>query len=195
MSDFYERNECKIWITQDMDPESPRDWDNLGVMICSHRNYNLGDEQFSSSDYEGWEDLKKYLYKERDAAIVLPLGLYDHSGITMYVGENHDRWDGGQVGFIYMTNEVFKENYDYADQEEATKQATEYLKGEVKTYAQYLEGDVWGFNITNKYGEDVDSCWGFYGTESAEEEANSVADSYKQPRDAARAKNAFALHR
>lgn len=30
--------------------DSPRQWDNLGVMHCAHRNYNLGDEQTDPAD-------------------------------------------------------------------------------------------------------------------------------------------------
>ena len=37
--------EYRIRIMPDYDPSSPREWDNLGIMICSHRRYNLGDEQ------------------------------------------------------------------------------------------------------------------------------------------------------
>src|SRR5688572_5467595 len=108
MSDIaeqYERNGLDVQIMYDTEPFDPREDDNVGTMICSHRNYKLGDEQFDADDYDGWDDLKKYLIKERKAVIVLPLGLYDHSGITMYVGDSHDRWDGGQVGFIYCTQE------------------------------------------------------------------------------------------
>lgn len=32
-----------IKIYHDEDAESPRDWDNLGEMVCFHRRYNLGD--------------------------------------------------------------------------------------------------------------------------------------------------------
>lgn len=38
---------------------------------------------------------------------MLPLFLYDHSGITMSTGPFHCPWDSGQVGFIYMTYEKF----------------------------------------------------------------------------------------
>ncbi len=33
-------------IYHDEMPEFPREWENLGIMICGHRNYNLGDEQY-----------------------------------------------------------------------------------------------------------------------------------------------------
>ncbi len=34
-----------IVISPDLNPESPREWDNLGTMYCWHHNYTLGDEQ------------------------------------------------------------------------------------------------------------------------------------------------------
>ena len=46
------------------------------------------------------------------------------------------------------------------------------LRQEVETYSQYLSGDVYGYEI-HKHGEVVDSCWGFYGYDTAEEEAKA----------------------
>jgi hypothetical protein len=77
-------------IDWDTDAESPREWDNLGTMICSHRSYTLGDEQADTDTYGSWEDIEKMLRK-KGAVIVLPLGLYDHSGITMTAG-TVDKW-------------------------------------------------------------------------------------------------------
>ena len=191
----YERNGLNIRIFYDESPENPRDWDNVGTMVCSHRNYNLGDEQLEASEYENWEDVRKnLLIKERKAVIILPLFLYDHSGITMYTTgdtryRQHEAWDSGQVGFIYCTQEDIDREWN-GDKEAAKK----YLEGEIKTYDQYLTGDVYGFSIKNKHGEDVDSCWGFYGIEYAKEEANSVADNYQHPHQAAYAKSARQLH-
>ena len=34
-----------IEIHQEEYPESPRQWDNLGVMTCFHKNYELGDSE------------------------------------------------------------------------------------------------------------------------------------------------------
>lgn len=186
----YTRNGLEVKIHYDTDPESPREWDNVGTMVCAHRNYNLGDEQLDTSEYEGWDEVEKMLREDRKAVIVLPLGLYDHSGITMYIGNTHDRWDGGQVGFIYCTQEDVDREWD-GDLEKAEN----YLRGEVKTYDEYLRGDVYGFTITNpKNGEDIDSCWGFYGLEYVKEEANAVADNFEHPHDAAYAKNATIVH-
>lgn len=190
----YERNGLTVEIFSDDNPDSPREWDNLGTMVCSHRNYKLGDEEISWGDLDGWNDYKQYLIKERGAVIVLPLGLYDHSGITMYVGENHDRWDGGQVGFIYVTKEDM-EKEQAVDPTYDLERAEACIRSEVETYDQYLTGDVYGYTITNpKNGEDVDSLWGLYGLDYAKEEANSVADRYVHPHEAAYAKKASELH-
>ena len=191
----YTRNRLEVKIYYDMDPESPREWDNVGTMLCAHRNYNLGDEQLDTSLYESWQEVEKMLKDERKAVIVLPLFLYDHSGITMYTTgdtryRQHEAWDSGQVGFIYCTQEDIDREWD-GDSDKAK----EYLIGEVKTYDQYLTGDVYGFTITNpKNNEEIDSCWGFYGAEYAKEEANAVADNFVHPHDAAYAKNATIVH-
>jgi len=99
---------------QDEHPESPRKWDNLGTMACFHRRYTLGDEDipFSSDDFNGWDEMEAYIYKELKALIVLPLYLYDHSGITINTTGFSCRWDSGQVGFIYITKDKIMKEYN-----------------------------------------------------------------------------------
>jgi len=38
------RNGHTIKIYIDQDAENPRDWDNLGTLICGHSRYQLGDQ-------------------------------------------------------------------------------------------------------------------------------------------------------
>lgn len=170
-SESFDYKGYSITITNDGDAESPRDWDNVGKMYCSHREYDLGDEQFDASDFDGWAEVKTYLKKERKASIILPLGLYDHSGITMYVGDNHDRWDGGQVGFIYCTAADIKREWD-GDR----KKAEEYLRAEVKTYDQYLRGEIYSYSVTDEEGRDIDDLGGCYGYDYTVDEAKAVVD-------------------
>lgn len=185
----YKRNGLTVTIRQDEDPINPVEDDfNFGTMICNHNRYKLGNEQFSINDYENWDDLAKHLRKERGAAIVLPLGLYEHSGITMYVGSSHDSWDGGQVGFIYATREQVANEFN--DDMEAAEKC---LRGEVENYDQYLTGDVYGYIVTYPDGTE-DSCWNFFGLETAKEAANEIADSFVHPHSAAYAKKASGLH-
>lgn len=44
----------RMKIDYDQYAESPREWDNLGTMLCKHRRYNLGDE---GAEGIGWYDL------------------------------------------------------------------------------------------------------------------------------------------
>jgi hypothetical protein len=176
-----------INIVADNDTESPREWDNLGTMVCFHRNYNLGDKtSYSESDFDSWGELKAQLVKD-GARIILPLGLYDHSGITMYIGNNHDRWDGGQVGFIYVTAENIRKEYSVKKiTKKILAQAEELLRGEVKTYDKYLTGDVVGFQVEDTDENMIDSCYGYYDKDDAIAEAKSIIDGEVADRQAKR---------
>ena len=44
-------------ITQDEYAESPRDWDNLGTMVCFHRRYNLGDWEITKDEFNNIVDV------------------------------------------------------------------------------------------------------------------------------------------
>jgi hypothetical protein len=165
-----ENNKVVLRIEQDMDAESPREWDNLGTMICNHRRYDLGDESFRADDYNGWDDLISSIEREKGSLVYLPLYLYDHSGITMNTTGFHCPWDSGQVGWIYVTKEQVRKEWGV---KRVSKQLKEHvirvLKAEVETYDQYISGEVYGFVLEEKETNDViDSCWGFYGSNPKE---------------------------
>ena len=286
-----EDKKLKIEIYQDDMNESPREWDNLGKMICWHRDYNLGDKHdykeprdfyeamatkyatplleddgkyrdASQIAYYPWEELEdsELLAIIQSNVVLLPLYLYDHSGITMSTKPFSCRWDSGHVGWIYCTKErlisetgyteaelfsmdkkripvvgervkiatrkdwgqtvliddshsIVPENMIHIDfdhekaldfrkdeniiyttieriTEVLSSRAVEILKDEVKTYDQYLTGDIYGYqcfkaveNIAEYDDEDdiiytkLDSCWGFYGLEKD----NGMADNMDEP--------------
>jgi hypothetical protein len=43
MSETFKHAGMTVLIEQDDDPVNPREWDNMGIMVYWHRNYNLGD--------------------------------------------------------------------------------------------------------------------------------------------------------
>jgi hypothetical protein len=99
-------------IEQDELRDSPRTWDNLGNMVCFHKRYNLGDSHdYDIDSHESWDELEKALNREHDIAVILPLYLYDHSGITMNTVGFSCGWDSGQVGFIYVTKEKLRKEF------------------------------------------------------------------------------------
>jgi hypothetical protein len=50
------------------------------------------------------------------------------------------------------------------------------LRGEVETYDMYLTGQVYGFIVKDDEGEDLDSCWGYFGDEYCKQDAESVVE-------------------
>lgn len=163
-------------IEQDTYPENPRSWDNACVMACWHRGYDLGDNKRIWDCPDDPEDF--VAWAEENKAVYLPLYLYDHSGITMSTSPFSCRWDSGQVGYVYLTRKTILKEWGW---KVLTKKRIafleKYMRDEVETYDQYLTGDVYGYVITDDNGEEVDSCWGFYGHDYCEQEAKSVIAS------------------
>lgn len=162
-------------ILQETDPESPREWDNLGTMACWHRRYNLGDVQPKDSPEEWLRE------NAPEGSEVLPLYLYDHSGITMNTSGFSCPWDSGQVGWIVATPEKIREGFMVKRiTKKVRERVREVLRGEVKVYDQYLRGACWGFVCEDAEGNTTDSCFGFYGDDLEETGiADSVPDEAK----------------
>lgn len=232
-------NRFTLKIINDDMASSPREWDNLGKMVCWHRRYNFGDKhdfdnhkefladlviknlsakdiisyvkdgkakgltlEYNKSNRE-WELMlnedyfkKPYSVHTADAPLdmnsnwlaetildemrtddllelagqkaeVRALFLYDHSiqSISMrsFVGRaQHAEWDSGQVGYVYVTHEDIKKEYGDVSTANIEK-AERLLESEVETYDHYIRGECYGFQLCNKKGEEIDSCWGFIG--------------------------------
>jgi len=168
-----------ITIENDDDSNSPREDDNLGTMLCRHKSYNLGDVEESKKipwgDFESWKDAENYIYKKYDVAILLPVFMYDHSGLAFNTTGFSCGWDSGQVGFILIEKSKVRKEYSVKRiGKKLLDQVKGYLKQEVKTYSQWHEGDVYGYTITDKNGDEVESCWGFYGYDYVKEQAESA---------------------
>lgn len=169
--------------------------------INASRDYRASwDEEFDfSNPGDVWEAIRRC-----SDIVAFPLYLYDHSGITirMSSGGNpfHCPWDSGMVGFIFMTKAMILENWMKPATARLTpalkEQARDLMKAETETYDMYLTGDVYGYVVERlepvdpddedadlidedeREGEDVDSCWGFYGLQDTIEEARSILKHY-----------------
>lgn len=163
-----------IKIYQDLDPESPREWSNLGRLICWHRRYRLGDShQFDSPEaflrdlagVSAQSDLSMDQLRERAErkAILLPVFLYDHSGLAMNTIGFHCPWDSGQVGYVYVLLEAVREEFGAKRVTKALREkAEDILRAEIVSYDAYLGGRVYGY-VIEQNGEEIDACWGFVG--------------------------------
>lgn len=155
-------------IYTEEDAESPREWDNLGIMACQHTRYNLGDFQLNTitNVWTSGKNIKTALKNEHGALHIKPLYLYDHSGLRIKIGSfvgtgaQHANWDSGMVGYIYTTKEKIKM------MGVKEKDIDKILEGEVEIYDQYLSGDVYRYTVFEWNGNDwenVDSVGGYYG--------------------------------
>ena len=185
-----------LLMKQDDMPQNPRtDFDQYDHMICWHRRYTLGDKHNYETPYDmlsdiatqvgitykhdpSYEQLKKKLQKH---VVILPLWLYDHSGITMSCGERKwpytDQWDSGQVGYIFMLKSEIFDHIGNVNRKTWRQKAIEFMTASVKEYDMYLTGDIYGYILYDKNNdqwEESDSCWGFYGSNIHE---NGIPDN------------------
>jgi hypothetical protein len=162
-----------LQIFQDTWGESPREWSNLGTMAIFHRRYNFGDEvDFKSDDFDSWSNMEEYINKDLDAAVCIPIYMYDHSGITINCDGFACPWDSGQVGYIYVSRQKLKDEYGVKRISSVMlERAEKALRREVNVMDQYITGDVYGFQVIKRYLDNnndikediIDSCSGFYG--------------------------------
>jgi len=129
-----------IEVHENIHDYDPRGDDNLGTMICFHNKYNLGDlHKLKSTDFNGWKELESYIKRTLRGFVIIPLYLYDHSGITMNTNGFSCTWDSGQVGYIYTTIEKIQNIYNIKRISKKFKETIrEYLIDEVKEYDDFL---------------------------------------------------------
>ena len=158
-----------IEIQYEENPISPREWDNICVFHIAHKNYNFGDENYN--DRESIH--KAEAEAKRNGDIVLPLYMYDHSGITISLSPFSCPWDSGQVGFVQVPRQKMIEEFgNKIFTSKLKKGALKTAKNEVEEMDRYVRGEVYGYVIDD--GDE--SCWGYYGKEYAIEEAKGVVD-------------------
>jgi hypothetical protein len=176
-----------IDIQQDTYPSNPRiEWANLGTLCIPHNRYLLSDKDTPTSI----DELKYLLGVETDKneyeyygiepksfkGVYVPISLYIHSDICIRSGGIN-----GADGYAYVSKETLLKEYGGKILTAKLKaKAVAMLEGEIKTFNQYLTGDVWGYQIYRVYkneypnfsefgedeykelGENLDSCWGYY---------------------------------
>lgn len=154
----------RLVIEQDEFPEDPRSWDNIGTMLCCHRDYRLGDcnnnretkeqlaeicRKYGKSD----EEIDEMTFAEevqfildQDNICGLPLYITDHSGISMQT-YRFDAWDSSFVGLIFVEKDFYLALMCLKDEEGWKEKAKEALESEVEIYSDFLEGDVCAWTL------------------------------------------------
>lgn len=206
----FEVNGLRVEIHQDeTEDNNPRETaENFGIFLAeNHQRYHLGDKGiklYGTADEEyaqakrawdhyfidghgGYAPFARYLRVFLGTTVILPVWLYDHSGLSVSTSRSPfdaQGWDSGIVGFLFDTAKqrerlgVTVENVDEA------------LRSELSEYNSYLTGEVYGYTVSKKVRwikegteetreewEVIDSCWGFVGDiKYVREEATSAAE-------------------
>jgi hypothetical protein len=137
-------------------PNPRKEYDHLGRMVCMHRRYVLGDVQEYEDPPEG--------------SYVLPIYGYDHGQLTISHTPFSCPWDSGQLGIIYMTPDVIKENCPAG--RDWTAWAHSVLLSEIQEYDLYLTGQVFDIWAEDEEGNTVASYSHNYGY--MDEEKNEI---------------------
>jgi len=147
----------------------------LRCLASGKSPYQLEDEENEwLNEYE--TDYPLYLKSNQELIdiitedhVILPLYLYDHSGISMSVSKTYpytDRWDAEQVGWIYVDKRTILDAIGDGVGGNWREAAEELLKQEVKDYNYYLTGDVFEYRLLelngDAVGKIVDGCGGFF---------------------------------
>lgn len=182
-------------IDTDENPESPREWDNLGTLCIASRRWDFGEVQLAH-DADSIEEAFRWHLAENDLTmdqvIWLPVYGYSHSGLTINTTGYSCPWDSGQLGYIYVSKkDALKEYGGQRVGKKLSERVESCLKGEIETMNQYLTGDVYGYRIYEYVGdeedfqdedlsthswEEIDSCWGYYGEKYCDDEAKAIVE-------------------
>lgn len=191
-------------VEYDEVPESPREWDNMGTIIAWHNRYSLSDKNIDERDdmreflecsdevndkfstQEGIDEAtdKRLMDIFLEKNIVLPVYMYEHSCVALSTGSfygraQHAGWDSGQVGYIFVSKEKIRKEFNVKRiSKKLIDKVEKILSAEIDTYSKYLNGDVVTVSIMKKDEDDdfvecIESCGGFFGYDY---ENNGVSD-------------------
>ena len=124
--------------------------DLMCTFVSFHSNYNLG----NTKDFKTRGDFLEFWEENIRDLIVLPLYIYDHSGITISTGEFSCPWDSGQFGWVFYDRRNDK-NEGYSNYTKA--QIIKIMKDTVKYIDYYVSGQCYYIKIIDKFGEELDA--------------------------------------
>lgn len=172
------------------------------IKVCGEtcKQYICADSSMSEDEIAGeMEDEldlceKLQLIEESGEVAMLPISMYEHSGITLWLGSkwSHSdaQWDCSTIGFAYVEKSTAEQEHMLRSGTKCHNDWKEWaysmMEGEMKTYDQFVRGEVYGYMIEDENGEEgsddyLSGCWGFFGNEGKKEmlaEAKSDIDSY-----------------
>lgn len=146
------------------DPDADTDLryaDSMREALCSAGYYYDPDDISEAADLRAFDELT-------DEQVTASYLRREYGAVDFCA---HD-WTGycqGDFGTVYVcaTAEAYEAGY--------LPGVPAALRATAEEVAAYLRGDACGYVLFDPKGEEVDSCWGFYGSDYALSAARSVA--------------------
>jgi len=148
----------------------PSEWgDGILITHMAGSRYILGNTPVS--DPVRWRadrlaELRRESPKTKKADLMFEYPVYAlvHSGVALSMHPFSCPWDSGQSGVISISRKQAKECFPSIRTRAALEaKVRELLAGFLKTFNQYISGEVYSYTIEDPEGESIDSCGGFYG--------------------------------
>lgn len=171
--DTKEFNGYTVNVYYDECPESPREWSNLGTIYNKTSHFRADGEDL---DQFILPTTGKLDTRTLDRGYIwLPVWAFEHSGVYLRAAANnpftaiYGGWDTGLFGIVAVSRETVRREYGCKHiTPEIKKKVLGALKAEIEEYSNYLNGEVYGYVLTDSDGEEIDSCWGYYGSDLEE---------------------------
>lgn len=161
MENLIETIECgtnTIKIYQDSNCINPRtDYDQGTIILVKPNRYFSGDEDCSFSTEE---EVRKHYENSDPVLAILPLYAYIHGGVALSTDSFSCQWDSGQAGWAIITQ---SKSDEMGFGSFTLEQLHEAIKSEVKEYHHFLNGEVYGYEVSDGEGEILDTCFGYIG--------------------------------
>lgn len=148
-------------ITKDHNASSPDDWGDSEIfLVYDHRDFTI--------KRDGFEPKEIYAYSEKlnddyNDYFIFPVYAYIHSGVSLSLEHNGDRWDTSMRGYAVIAK-TLREDLDLG-------LARSYANDLIDEWNVYLNGEIYCYEIFDEDDEIVESCGGFYSFDECEKEA------------------------
>lgn len=176
------------YVVHDNDAISPAESDGVAKIAYRTSEYRgkrdcPWEEKLVSflSTGEAWDELIAEAKSGKHVAVAVDVRDHGSNGIHLHAHLDFDDCEA----IFYCTPQKAREEWGTdADKlagllaealtDECKEKAQKYMRGEIETWEQYFQGDVYGVVVHDKNGEVLDSCWGFYGYDYAKDECASM---------------------
>lgn len=162
--------------------ECPTEWSEWEPVSFCTRHINFADpESVGILGVDQYGDARSTvgLQRKLDCNTAFILSYYEH-GLCDWFLKGHGlpgsdcRWDGTRIAGVLRWNGKAK------DCGKTLEDREKHAKGFIESYTQWCNGDIWGYRILNDEDEEMESCYGLFGYDSAEEEAKSVMEHLQE---------------